>query len=251
MKALKLFLVISLIASMLSVAVGATEFVPSAERPQNYEVVEVQSESDNSTRKLVIIPFHMMHHDELIDQDHHELHDEAHDEITEQIRESLKAAVADLEDELVHHLVNGFDEVWAKITGGAPLENHIVYDIFEAAWICSEEQAMIGDEKISFSFKVDGITKDDKIIIIHKPTDSEHWIIEEHEIDENGVITVHADKLSPFAIIKDSGKAPTTDVQSPQTGVSDTGLIVTAVSAVILAAGAVVIGKKLRKTTVQ
>lgn len=251
MKALKVFIAITLIASMLSLVVGAAEFVPSAERPQNYEVVEVQSEGNKDTRKLVIIPFHMMHNDELIDQDYHELHDEAYDEITEQIRESLKKAVADLEDNLVHHLVPGFDKIWEEVTGGAPLENHIVYDIFEVAWICSDEQAMITDEKISFSFKVDGITKDDKIIIVHKPTDSEQWIIEEHEIDENGVITVHADKLSPFAIIKDSGKAPTTDVQSPQTGVSDTGLIVIAVSAVILAAGAVVIGKKLRKTTVQ
>ena len=86
---------------------------------------------------------------------------------------------------------------------------------------------------------------------MHKPTDSDEWIVEDYKIDENGVITMTVDKLSPFAIVKDSGKAPTTDVQSPQTGVSDTGLILTAVATVILAAGAVVFGKKLRKTTVQ
>lgn len=248
MKALKVLIALTLIASLLTAVVGASEFVPSKERPQKYEIIEVIP--DIATRKLVIIQYHLRHQEELIDQEYHDLEDEAHEEITEQIRASLIEAVDDLENELVHHLVDGFDKKWDEITGGAPLENHIVYDIFEAAWICSEEQMMITDEKVSFSFKVDGITKDDPFIIIHKPTGSEHWIIEEHEIDENGVITVHADSLSPFAIIKDSKKAPTSDVQSPQTGVKETGIVIAAASVIVLAAGAVVLGKKLRKTTV-
>ena len=40
---------------------------------------------------------------------------------------------------------------------------------------------------------------------------------------------------------------PATDVQSPQTGVSETGVAAAAVSTVIFAAGAVVLGKKLKE----
>ena len=46
----------------------------------------------------------------------------------------------------------------------------------------------------------------------------------------------------------DDVETPSTDVQSPQTGVSETGVAAAAVSAVIFTAGTVVLGKKLKKT---
>lgn len=252
MKAFKVFIALTLIASMLALPSLAAEFTPSAERKDGPELIEYKLEEiDTPCRTVLVIPYGHIHLDDIIDEEHLDLEYAASEAIEETIRESLKSALEELKDNLIHHLVRGFDEAWAKITGGAPVENAVVSDLFEIVLVCSEADALKTDEKITVSFTVDGIGPDDKFIIVHKPTDSDEWIVEDYKIDENGVITMTVDKLSPFAIVKDSGKAPTTDVQSPQTGVSDTGLIVTAVSAVILAAGAVVIGKKLRKTTVQ
>lgn len=248
MKALKLFLSVCLIISMLSLIIGAAEFVPSVERPQNRDIIEWTSENDNPSRTLILVPHDLRHRINFLDMYNHSLNAEASDVAEQQIRNELDAAVVDLENSYVHHLIDGFDAYWDKITGGAPVENCFVYDIFDIALLCGEEQKMITDEKVTFSFAIEGITKDDVFVLIHKPTDSEHWIIEEHTIDENNVITVSVDSLSPFAIIKDSGKAPSSDVQSPQTGVSETGVVAAAISMIVFAAGAVVVGKKLKNT---
>ena len=133
-------------------------------------------------------------------------------------------SLEELKDNLIHHLVPGFDEAWEKVTGGAPLDNALVHEIFEIVLICSQDQEFKTDEKLTVSFTVEGIGPDDAFVIVHKPTGSDEWIVEEHEIDENGVITIHPDKLSPFAIIKDSGAAPVIDPDapdSPQTGVEE------------------------------
>lgn len=247
MKALKLFLSVCLIISMLSLIVGAAEFVPSVERPQNRNIIDWTSENDNPSRALILVPYDLRHQINFLDLFNHRLNAEASDITEQQIRNELDAAVVDLENAFIHHLIDGFDAYWEKITGGAPVENHFVYDIFNIALLCGEDQTMITDEEVTFSFTIDGITKDDVFVLIHKPTDSEHWIIEEHTIDDNNVITVSVDRLSPFAVVKDSGKAPSTDKDSPQTGVSENGVAAAAVCAMIFAAGAVVAGKKLRK----
>ena len=48
----------------------------------------------------------------------------------------------------------------------------------------------------------------------------------------------------------DVADAPSSDVQSPQTGVSETGVAAVAVSVMVFAAGAVVSGKKLKNAAV-
>lgn len=248
MKTLKLFTALTLIATLLVFSVNAAEFVPSNERPENREIIDWSSDNDEADRILILVPHDLRHHVDILSLYDHDLDEEAAQAINDKIEQVLNDAVDDLENELVHHLIDGFDAHWDEITGGAPIENHVVYDIFDVSWICHDEEDLITDERISFSLKIDGITKDDKFVIIHKPTNSEHWIIEEHEIDDNNVITIHADSLSPFAIIKDSGKAPSSDVQSPQTGVTENGVAAAAVCAMVFVAGAVVAGKKLRKS---
>lgn len=248
MKALKLFVSICLMFSMFTLMVGAAEFVPSAERLQNRNIIDWTSENDSPNRALILVPHDLRNQINFLDGYNHRLSADASDVAEQQIREALDAAVLDLENELVHHLIDGFDAYWDKVTGGAPIENYVVYDIFDIALLCGDKQMMITDEKITFSFTIDGITKDDSFVIIHKPTGAEHWIIEEHQIDENNVITLKVDSLSPFAMIKDSGKAPSSDVQSPQTGVTETGAAAVAISVVLFAAGAVIVGKKLKRT---
>jgi len=252
MKAIKVFIVLTLVASMLAMPVLAAEFVPSVEVKDGPSLISfVLEEINTPCRTVKVIPYGHIHLEDIIDEEQLELEYEASELIEETIRESLQKALEELKDRLIHHLVSGFDEIWKEMTGGAPLENAVVTDIFEIVLICSESDTLKTEEKVTVSFTADGIGPDDKFVIIHKPTGSDEWIVEEHTIDENGVITMTVDKLSPFAIVKDSGKAPEATTQSPQTGVTEHGMVAAAISAVILAAGAVVIGKKLRKTTVQ
>lgn len=248
MKALKVFIAFTLIVSMLAMPTLAAEFTPSAERKDGPKLVEYKLEEvDTPCRTVLVIPYGHIHLDDILDEEHLDLEYAASEAIEETIRKSLKSALEELKDNLIHHLVRGFDEAWAKITGGAPVENAVISDLFEIVLVCSEADALITDEKITVSFTVDGIGPDDKFIIVHNPTDSDEWIVEDYKIDENGVITMTVDKLSPFAIVKDSRKSSASDIPSPPTGVSYTGWIVTAIAALILAAGAAIIGKKREK----
>ena len=246
MKALKVFIAFTLIISMLVVPALAAEFVPSVEYKDGPELVEYKLEEvDTPCRTIVVVPYSDIHLDDIIDEDKMDVEYEASEKIEETIRESLKNALEELKDNLIHHLVRGFDEIWEKVTGGAPLENAIVSDIFEIALVCGEADALKTDEKVTVSFTFEGIGPDDKFVVVHKPTGSDEWIVEDHTIDENGVITMTVDKLSPFAIVKDSGKAPSSDVDSPQTGVEALSMTL-AIGTVLLAGAAVVLVKKLR-----
>jgi len=225
MKAIKLFTAVILAACMLVMSVFAAEFVPSIEQKDGVELVSyVLEEIDTPCRTVYIIPYGHTHLERFIFHEEFQIEEKVALEMEEAIRESLKAAMEELKDNLIHHLVPGFDEAWEKVTGGAPLDNAIVHEIFEIVLICSQDQEFKTDEKLTVSFTVEGIGPDDAFVIVHKPTGSDEWIVEEHEIDENGVITIHPDKLSPFAIIKDSGAAPVIDPDapdSPQTGVEE------------------------------
>jgi len=227
----------------------ATEFVPSIERKDSPELISFITDAACDT--VLLIPYSNIFLDDIIDEDALDIPYEISEKMESAIRVSQKNAFEEMKNNPINELVTGFEDAWAGATGGAPLENAIVHDLFEIVLICTKEDIFLTDKRVTVSFTADGIKPDDKFIIVHKPTDTDKWIVEEHTIDANGVITMTVDKLSPFAIVKDSGKAPTSDVESPQTGVSDAGMIVTAVSALVMAAGAVIIGKKLRKTTVQ
>jgi len=252
MKAFKVFIALTLIVSMLVLPALAAEFVPSIEQKDSPNLISfILEEIDTPCRTVLLIPYGNIRLDDIIDEDALDIQYEISEEMEADIRESLENAFKELKNNPVNGLVTNFATAWEKATGGAPAENAIVHDLFEIVLICTEADEFITDESITVSFTADGIGPDDKFIIVHKPTDSDEWIVEDHTIDENGVITMTVDKLSPFAIVKDSGKAPISDVESPQTGVWETEMVTAAISAVILAAGAVVIGKKLRKTTVQ
>ena len=252
MKAIKVLIAFTLLVSVLTVPTLATDFTPSREREESPELIEYKLEEiDTPCRKVYVIPYGRIHLEDIFDGEHLGISEAASNAIDATVRESLEDAMKELKDRLIHHLVRDFDDAWTQITEGAPVENAIVSDIFEIILICSEAEALKTDEKITVSFTVDGIGPDDKFLIVHKPTDSDEWIMEDYTIDENGVITMTVDKLSPFAIVKDCGAAPTPGKDSPQTGVTERSYTIEAISAVLLIAGAVVIGKKFKKSTVQ
>jgi hypothetical protein len=109
--------------------------------------------------------------------------------------------------------------------------------------ICGIDDILTTDSKITIEFTVKGIDADDDFIIIHKPTGSDKWVVEEYTIDEDGVITMTVDKLSPFAIVADSGKKPSTDIDSPQTGVADYTVYTVFASILLIGLGIVCIRK--------
>lgn len=247
MKSIKKILAGILAASMMTMPVLAAEFVPSAERKDGVDLISyILNEINTPCRTVHIIPFGHIHLDDIIDEEKLDIEYDASEGMEEQIRESLNKALAELKDSILHHLIAGFDEAWEKLTGGAPLENAVVHDLFEIVLICSEVDAFKTDESVTVSFTVDGIDADDLFLIAHKPTGSDEWILEDYTIDENGVITMTVDKLSPFAIIKDSEKAPEAAGTSPQTGVQDYTVSAAAAAMALCGIGAVCAGKKRR-----
>jgi len=252
MKAIKVFAALTLAAAMLAMPVLAAEFVPSIEYKDGIQLNSYTLEEINTPCRTVhIIPFYRIYEDDFIDEDLLGLDYDISEDMEESVRISQRNAQEELKNNLLQDIVAGFEEVWARITGGAPLENAVVTDLFEIVLICSEDQVFKTDEKVTVSFTVEGIGPDDLFVIIHKPTGSDKWVAEEnYTIDENGVITMTVDKLSPFAIVKDSGKAPVVTVTSPQTGVTEFTAAAAVLSMAALVAGGVVVGWKFRKMNV-
>lgn len=251
MKTFKLFTVALLVLSMLATAVGAVEFVPSAEREAPVVLVDsVKEEIDTPCRTVVVIPYEVIHLDEIDDIKKLGLSEDGTEKVSDEIRESLTAALQQLRDNSLETLVADFGAAWKAVTGGAPIENAVVSDLFEVALVCAEAEELKTDETITVIVKAYNIDADDKFLVIHQPASTGEWIVEEYTVNEDGNIVMTLDELSPFAIIKDSEKEPSTDKDSPQTGVTETTAGAAAM-AVILAAGAVLCAKKLKKTTAQ
>lgn len=253
MKVIKVLAALTLVASMLAMPVFAAEVVPSIEYKDGVQLIDYTLDEINTPCRTVhIFPFFHIYNDDIIAEEILGLEDYENSEMLEEnIRTSLRNALAELRENLLHHLVVGFDEAWERITEGAPLENAVVTDLFEIVLICSEAEKFMTDEQITVSFKVDGLEPDDRFLIVHKPTGSDKWIVEEYTVDENGVITMTIDKLSPFAIVKDNGAAPVATVTSPQTGVTEFAAAAAVLGMAALAAGGIAVGKKFRKTNAQ
>lgn len=251
MKALKVFTAIILIVSMLAMPVIAAEFVPSIEVKRGTSLADYGLDSEIPNQTVHIIPYSEIFSDDIIDEEGLGLDPAVSEAMEESIRERLKSVMAELIDNLIHHLVPDFEAEWERVTGGAPLENAIIHDLFEIVQICTETDTIKTGNKITVSIQSHGIDADELFAIVYKPFDSEEWQVAEYTIDENGIITFVIDSRSTVAIVKDSGKAPAADVTSPQTGVEESGTAAAAMIAVVLAAGTAVVVKKLRKTTVQ
>ncbi len=252
MKAIKVFAALTLVAAMLAMPVFAAETVPSIEYKDGVQYVSADFGEDHAhCCKLLIVPIFHVNLDEIIDEIEYNIDDDISEEMEGMIRTSLKNALQELKSNSLEDIVDGFADAWVSLTGGAPLENAIVTDLFEVVRICSEEGVFQTEGSVAFSFKVDGIKAGDTFMIIHKPTGYDKWVVEEYTVDESGVITMTVDKLSPFAIVKDSGKAPVATVTSPQTGVTEFTAVATVLGMAALAVGGVVVGKKFRKTNAQ
>lgn len=124
MKTIRIFAFLLVAVMLFTVSAMATQFVPSIEVKDDpkLEGYEIPEGHEGHGEELIITPL-----DHLFDDDI-ELHDD--------IEESLKEAYEELKDELIHHLVEKFDEHWERITGGAPVEQAIITHLFDVRFRC-------------------------------------------------------------------------------------------------------------------
>lgn len=216
------------VMTLLALTVSAVNFVPSIERKECPELVEHDGDD-----QLIITP----------------LSDAIEEDLHEDIESNLIKAYEELGDKDWQELVLSFALEWKEFTGGAPLTNAVVTDIFDARF-ASELGANLTDGKaVTFKIKVQGITTDDTFMIIAKAEGEDMWQIIEYTIDENNVITITAESMSAFAIVLDNEADPATDpIDGPQTGVAkNSPVIYVAVVFAIAAIGCVAMLLKKRK----
>jgi len=229
MKKLKVLAVILVILSVFQIGAAAVDFVPSIERKDGPDVVE-------ATDELIITP--LLH-----------VFDDSYD-VHEDIEKSLLDAQESLSERGWSEVIADFEAQWQKYTGGAPIDHAIVSDIFDARLRSELTENAVGGKPISFSIKLQGLTKDDKFMVITDPYGDQHWKTVEYTMGENGLISIDAVSISTFAIVRDNGEDPSVgpdDPDSPQTGVSSY-LVPAVVGAVLFSALAVFFAVKLKKS---
>jgi len=224
MKLIRIFTVCVVALALLTTGVCAAEFVPSI---SGQDVPKLEEGDD-----LVITPS-----DDIQDKD-----------VPDETKESLEDAEEELKNNELEDLIPGFEDIWNEMTGGAPVDNAVVTDLFDVRYTDPKRGP---DGEITFKISVDGITADDLFLIFYKPQGSDEWKLADFSIDENNVITIHADSIGTFIIVMDNGAVPVVEVLSPQTGVNASAMVFSVVGLVVLGAFGVICFKKLRKTTAQ
>lgn len=159
---------------------GAAKFTPSIERKDGPVLMEEVREND----KLIITPIAHVYSDK------HDVH--------EDIKENLKSAENDLRQKTISELIPNFEAIWTHFTGGAPIEHAVVSDIFDVRFESELTEAKKSGEEITFRVKIQGLTPEDKFILISRPHGEKEWQIDERiNVPES---TVYANRFSTFTV---------------------------------------------------
>ena len=266
MKLIRAFAAMFLAVSLLVLSVGAVGFYPSIERKDGPQLVvvnkdgksvvgEIKDKDGNVLRDillgdLIVTPLLAAYEDKTLDAD---------------IKKTLLDAEKELKEKTWEEIYAGFEQLWKTVTGGAPIANAKVADIFDVRVINGEIAELLAKDGVTITIylTIQGITKDSNCVLLHKYEGK--WHNEKFSINDDDVISVVLDKLSPFAFIKDTEEFPavtdapdttpedtkapdTSDVPDyPQTGVAGYSVIALA-GIVVFSALAVVFAKKTRET---
>lgn len=197
MKALRITAIILAIMSLLTVGTFAIEFVESIYRKDGPEIIDGGSDHD----KLILSPIKELYRNPIT--------------IHEDIQKSLAEAEKQLgQSKDWQSLIADFAAKWEANTFGAPVENAVVSDIFDARY--ESELGVSGAGKnVEFRIKIQGITRSDYFMIVTKENSSDQWKVAEFWVDENDVITIKASTKSAFAVVRDNGAAPTVTPDAP------------------------------------
>lgn len=226
------------LAGMMAISTAAVDFVPSREYYEPGTVVGKDPETgDDYVGKVTDGSNKVV---EYLDEEDIIINFDKEDE-------DIKEGEENLTNNDIKDIVDNFEEEWKEATGGAPTENTGITNIFE---VTVPEGTVEEGGKVEIQITVDQITKDDNIVIIRK--DDDKWVVVEHTIDDNGVITVVIDDPngnSVFAIITDTTLDPTPGQDSPQTGVEAYSVAVIACAAVLCGVAYIVIRKASKNRT--
>lgn len=229
MKALRIGAIALAVVCLFSVATLAVGFTPSVERKDGPELVEGDDD-------LIITPIAHLH--------------DADKPLHEDIVESLTEAKEVLSDSEWPSIVKDFEEFWEKLTEGAPIEHAVISDIFDVRYESElGSDAQMG-KTVTFKIKLQGIDSDSLFFVITESYSDHHMEIVEHEIDDDGVITITATSMAAFAIVRDNCLAPECDHDSPQTGVAPY-FAPAMIGIVFFGALAVVAAVKIKKASVK
>lgn len=248
MKLIRIITAIALVVSSLVLTVGAAEATPSVELGEGIQLIETTDEDGNRVvatindengdlvRKvlwgeLIVTPISSAYNDSI--------------ELDADIEKTLLDTEAELDAKPLSEFLAAFEAEWKAATEGAPLENSVVAEIFDARLVGDVATYLEGANTITFSLKLDSITAEDAYLLLHKYS---AWENIKCEMSDDGVITITVDSLSPFAVITDTEKAPVVEPDapdSPQTGVAEYSVLA-AIGAVLFTALAVVFAKKAR-----
>lgn len=120
----------------------------------------------------------------------------------------LRNAKFDLDNYTLDELVTDFALVWKKASGGAPVENASIAELFDVTVIGPRDGIFNGKSPLTFTANVPGLSASDKVLVIHKTNGA--WVVENNVTVGDGKVTITVASLSCFAVIVDNGAAPAT-----------------------------------------
>jgi len=205
MKALRILSTFLIAVILLSASVAAADFTPSVEVKPAPEVVTVTDDAGNPAAGVITAEDGTVSYITVED-----IAVTAKADASDTVLEVIEAAADELAATELSDLIPDFADAWADVTGGAPVENAVVADVFD---ISADVEIPAGG-KLTITLAPQGITEDDIIIVLHKVGDT--WKVEPHTRDGKGNIVTTVTSLSPFAIVKDSAAAPAADAEDPR-----------------------------------
>ncbi len=140
----------------------------------------------------------------------------------------LKTTMTTVENELknasdLETLIPGVADAWKKITGGAPLSNMVVAEIFDINMGTAYNKYVGNGFLFKTTLRPASVTNKDKILVAHKNLANNKYEILDYQWVANGGLELTSTSNSPYIIFKDSGASPVVAEdapKSPQTGVN-------------------------------
>lgn len=244
MKTLRIFSALLLVACVLMIPVSAAlEFVPSIEQ-KNGLIVNPLSTDANGDKILGTVKTADGKTTYLTSKQVTLTNLSEADDADEEIENGLNQAYEQLKKSDIETVLPGFSAKWAEITGGAPVSNAVVAHLFDISSTTNIESG----STVTFELDGHGLVQGAYIVIIHN-YDGDKWEIVPGTWTMDGNIRFTVSSLSPFALLVDSGKAPTTSSgapSSPSTAETDLSVL-TAVICLAAVAFSSVCAVKLSK----
>lgn len=140
--------------------------------------------------------------------------------------------------------VSGFSTAWANGSGGAPVTNAVVVDVFEVSVTGAAAAALAGNT-ITFSVNVTGMNAGDEFVVLYN---NGGWKVADAVFTSASTLKITAAGGGTFVIVGDNGALPPQlpGKSSPSTGVTLVSSIAM-LGIALCGSTAVVAGKKLSK----